>query len=73
MWTFVVPFKEPPLFSSRKYNTVLYKNSFERGSAPRQNSIGFMSLQPRNTWVTIESIWVGFQSGNRGPPSRAAR
>ncbi len=69
MWTYSAGFKEPPEYSSRKYNTILYRNGFERGSAPLRNSVGFKSLQPRNTWLNIGSTWTGFASGNKGPPN----
>lgn len=71
MWTYTAGFKEPPEYSSRKYNTILYKNSFERGSAPLRNSLGFKSLQPKNTWLNIGSTWTGFASGNKGPPTNS--
>lgn len=67
MWTYDGRFKAPPLYSSRKYNTVLYKNTFDRGSAPAPGSVGFKTLQPRNTWLNMGSTWTGFASGNNGP------
>jgi len=71
MWTYTAAFKEPPPRSSRKYNTILYRNSFERGSARFRRSVGFKSLQPENTWLNIGSTWTGFASGNEGPLSTA--
>ncbi|WP_245273351.1 glycosyl hydrolase family 28-related protein [Phyllobacterium sp. UNC302MFCol5.2] len=67
MWTYNGNFKEAPPRSSRKYNTILYRNSFDRGSAPLQRSVGFKSLQPANTWLNIDSTWTGFAAGNSGP------
>ncbi|MEK1890957.1 MAG: glycosyl hydrolase family 28-related protein [Phyllobacterium sp.] len=67
MWTYDGNFKEAPRRSSRKYNTILYRNSFDRGAAPLPRSIGFKSLQPVNTWLNIDSTWTGFASGNSGP------
>lgn len=67
MWTYSPPFKAPPPRSSRKLNTVLYENSFERGAAPSRESVGFTSLQPENTWLDIGSTWTGFAAGNEGP------
>ena len=70
MWTYTGSFKAPPLYSSRKYNTILYKNIFERGSALGPGSVGFKTLQPKNTWLNIGSTWTGFESGNKGPASK---
>ncbi len=67
MWTYDARFKGPPPRSSRKYNTVLYKNVFNRESASLSGSIGFKTLQPKNTWANIDSTWTGFASGNAGP------
>jgi polygalacturonase len=67
MWTYDGRFKPPPLYSSRKYNTILYKNVFDHGSAPLAGSMGFLTLQPKNTWLNIGSTWTGFASGNTGP------
>lgn len=67
MWTYDGRFRAPPPRSSRKYNTVLYENVFEHGSAPLSGSVGFLSLQPKNTWLNIGSTWNGFASGNTGP------
>lgn len=69
MWTYKRPFKAPPELSSHKFNTVLYRNSFDRGSAPLAESVGFKSMDPTNTWIEIGSTWTGFASGNEGPPS----
>ncbi|UXN60710.1 glycosyl hydrolase family 28-related protein [Phyllobacterium zundukense] len=70
MWTYTGSFKAPPLYSSRKYNTILYKNVFERGSALGPGSVGFKTLQPKNTWLNIGSTWTGFESGNKGPANK---
>jgi len=67
MWTYSGNFKAPSLYSSRKYNTILYKNVFDRGAALGQGSVGFKTLQPKNTWLNIGSTWTGFESGNKGP------
>lgn len=67
MWTHDGNFKAPPLYSSRKYNTILYKNVFDRGTASLSGSTGFKSFQPKNTWLNIESTWTGFATGNTGP------
>jgi polygalacturonase len=67
MWTYTGDFKAPPLYSSRKYNTILYKNVFERGAALAPGSVGFKTLQPKNTWLNMGSTWSGFESGNKGP------
>jgi hypothetical protein len=72
MWTYKRPFKAPPELSSRKVNTVLYKNSFTRGSARFAESVGFRSMEPRNTWVAVGSTWEGFAVGNEPPPSNAS-
>ncbi|RCW77975.1 right-handed parallel beta-helix repeat-containing protein [Phyllobacterium bourgognense] len=70
MWTYTGSFKAPPLYSSRKYNTILYKNVFERGSALGPGSVGFKTLQPKNTWLNIGTTWSGFESGNKGPANK---
>jgi hypothetical protein len=67
MWTYTGSFKAPPMYSSRKYNTILYKNVFERGSALGPGSVGFKTLQPKNTWLNTGSTWTGFESGSKGP------
>ncbi len=67
IWSEDSRFKPAPLRSSNKYNTVLYNNVFERGSAPFKDSIGFKSMQADNTWLNMGSTWSGFQSGNVGP------
>jgi polygalacturonase len=70
MWTYTGSFKAPPLYSSRKYNTILYKNVFERGAALGPGSVGFKTLQPKNTWLNVGSTWTGFESGNKGPAKK---
>ncbi|HET7412708.1 MAG TPA: glycosyl hydrolase family 28-related protein, partial [Pararhizobium sp.] len=70
MWTYNGAFQAPPKHSSRKYNTILYRNSFRRGTARYKGSVGFKSLQPDNTWVNIGSTWTGFASGNEGPTAK---
>ena len=67
MWTYDGIFKPQPPNSSGRYNTILYGNSFDRGSAPMQASAGFRTLQPKNTWLSIGTTWTGFQTGNGGP------
>jgi polygalacturonase len=67
MWTYDGRFRSPPPRSSRKYNTILYKNVFDRGAAFLSGSMGFLTLQPKNTWLNIGSTWTGFASGNTGP------
>jgi polygalacturonase len=67
LWTYDGAFKAPPPQSSRKYNTVLYRNSFERGAVPLAGSVGFVSRQPENTWLNMDSTWTGFAAGNTGP------
>ncbi|MBK3745141.1 glycoside hydrolase family 28 protein [Paraburkholderia aspalathi] len=69
MWTYNGEFTAPPRYSSRKYNTILYKNVFDRGPASLMGSVGFKSLQAQNTWLNIGSTWTGFASGNAGPPN----
>jgi polygalacturonase len=69
MWTYTGSFKAPPMYSSRKYNTILYRNVFDRGAALATGSVGFKTLQPKNTWLNIDSTWTGFASGNTGPPN----
>lgn len=66
MWTYDSAFEPQPKRSSRKYNTILYRNSFERGTAPLRRSVGFKSLDPRNTYLNLGSTWTGFSSGNEG-------
>jgi len=68
LWTYDGHFIPPSLYSARKYNTILYKNVFDRGSAPLSGSVGFLTLQPKNTLLNIGSTWTGFASGNAGPP-----
>jgi len=70
MWTYNGAFREAAPRSSRKYNTILYRNTFLRGSAPSKRSVGFKSVQPLNTWLNIGSTWSGFASGNSGPPEK---
>jgi polygalacturonase len=67
MWTYDGRFKPPPPRSSRKYNTILYNNIFDRGAARAAGSVGFKTLQSKNTWLNINSVWSGFSSGNAGP------
>lgn len=67
LWTHDGVFQPQPLRSTRKINTILHRNSFERGSAPFAGSIGFRSLDPRNTWLNLGSTWSGFQKGEEGP------
>jgi len=67
LWTYDGAFKAPPRQSSRKVNTILYRNRFERGSAPAGGSVGFTSRQPENTWLALDTTWSGFATGNTGP------
>jgi len=68
MWTHDGAFKAgPPSARSRRFNTVLRGNEFNRDSAPLEGSTGFLSLHPDNTWLNMGSTWAGFASGNEGP------
>ncbi|TCL70340.1 glycosyl hydrolase family 28-related protein [Rhizobium sp. BK251] len=67
LWTYDGRFKIPPPYSSKKINTVLYRNTFERGSAPLAGSIGFRTRQPANSWLDVDTSWSGFATGNDGP------
>ncbi len=68
MWTYTGNFLTPPSASSRMYNTILYNNTFNRGTASVPGgTIGFKSTQPLNTWLNMGTTWMGFDSGNTGP------
>jgi polygalacturonase len=67
IWTYDGRFKSGPPARSRRINTVLYRNTFERGSAPFQDSKGFVSLHADNSWRNIGSVWTGFGNNNEGP------
>jgi hypothetical protein len=67
MWTYNGAFKRAPGRHSVKMNTILHENDFDRGSAVARGSIGFLTLNPSNSWLNIGSTWKGFASGNDGP------
>ena len=67
MWTYDGRFKPAPESHSRKVNTILHDNTFDRGSAGQAGSVGFLTRHPDNTWLNIGSEWKGFSSGNSGP------
>jgi polygalacturonase len=67
MWTYNGAFKRAPGRHSMKMNTILHENDFDRGSAVARGSIGFLTLNPSNSWLNIGSTWKGFASGNDGP------
>lgn len=66
MWTHDGTFKAGPPARPRRINTILHNNRFDRGSADADDSIGFLTLHPDNTWLNIGSAWTGFSSGNEG-------
>ncbi|RWX80913.1 glycoside hydrolase family 28 protein [Neorhizobium lilium] len=67
MWTYDGAFKAGPPSRSRRFNTVLYRNRFNRGNASFDGSKGFVTVHPENTWLDLGSTWSGFSSGNTGP------
>jgi polygalacturonase len=67
MWTHDGMFKSAPKLGSRKFNTILYKNTFDRGSAAFKSSTGYRSLYSGNTWLNAGSTWINFEFGNSGP------
>lgn len=66
MWTHDGQFKAAPPARSRRINTVLHNNRFDRGPAHAVDSKGFLTMHPDNTWANIGSTWTGFSSGNEG-------
>lgn len=72
MWTHDGHFKRAPSSSHpRRINTVLYRNSFNRDPAGPDDSAGFLSMHPENTWLDIGSRWAGFATGSEGPSHAA--
>ncbi|WJR67049.1 glycoside hydrolase family 28 protein [Neorhizobium sp. CSC1952] len=71
MWTHDGVFKAAPQKRPRRFNTILYRNHFRRGSADIEGSKGFLTMHPGNTWLNIGSTWEGFASGNAGPDLRS--
>ncbi|MGK6313099.1 glycosyl hydrolase family 28-related protein [Neorhizobium sp. DT-125] len=71
MWTHDGVFKAAPSSRPRRFNTILHRNHFHRGSARLEGSKGFLTMHPDNTWLNIGSTWEGFASGNAGPDLRS--
>lgn len=67
MWTHDGKFEAAPGERSRRINTVLYRNEFDRGSSSLEGSRGFVTMHPDNSWVNEGSVWTGFGSENSGP------
>lgn len=67
MWTYNGAFKRAPASHSMKINTILHENDFDRGSAQARGSVGFVTLNPSNSWLNLGSTWQGFAAGNDGP------
>lgn len=73
MWTHDGRFKTAPAQHSRRLNTILYRNDFDRGSAEFAASRGFVSLHADNTWLNERSTWRNFMAGNAGPTTTGYR
>lgn len=66
MWTHDGKFKAGPPASSKRMNTILHNNRFDRGSAKVDGSSGFLTMHPGNTWMNVGSTWTNFSRGNQG-------
>ncbi|WP_051660895.1 glycosyl hydrolase family 28-related protein [Bosea sp. 117] len=65
IWT-GLDFRPTPARGTRLAQTVLYDNSFDRGSAVAEGSFGFLSA-PQQGWIGRVNLWRDFASGNGGP------
>jgi len=58
IWT-TGPIRPTPPSGTHLTNTILYRNVFDRGSAPVLGSVGFRT-DPFQAWVNIQSRWRNF-------------
>jgi len=61
------PIKPTPPAGTHLTSTILYRNVFDRGSAPAQGSVGFRT-DPFQTWLNIQSQWSNFAGSQAVPP-----
>jgi hypothetical protein len=66
IWT-DTSFRPTPGTGTHLINTILYDNSFDRGTALPSGSIGFRA-DSFQTFLNRGSTWTGFATGNGGPP-----